>query len=534
MFFSKFFAITTILVLILGLVSAQNTPWRSQLYPENWQPGFADNQGRFLHDFSYCGYHNGEDSLPSQISGGIVNVVTDFGADCSGQSDATSSIQQAIAHISQAGGGIVFLPKGLYRCDGQLEIRTSGVVLRGDGTNLTQLKFTKVVGMSYKAHILFKGALKSGTDILFSQDAPNLTKKIYLQNLGNLKVGDDISIGWTITDDFVAEHNMTGTWKVFNGKWQPFFLRKIIAIQPENNEITIDVPIRYIAKTRDQASVRLESGYLQECGIESLSVGNAGDWQAAWAEKSAQAIAFEDTKDCWAKNISSFATANNGPLSYHLQSKGIRVARSKRVTITDCRMENAQNRGENGNGYLFEITQSNEILMQNCFASAGRHNFIQNWGFGTTGCVFHNCSSQGSWAYRSVTDIFGAPAFCEYHHSLAMACLVDQCYLRDGWYGGNRRDWSSGAGHSVTQSVYWNVSGESLSPILSWQYGWGYIIGTTKMLVLTNLSGDGGDGTTPEDYCEGLKIGSSLQPKSLYLDQLSKRLARQEYLWEKN
>jgi hypothetical protein len=37
--------------------SKTDNSWRSKLYPENWKPGFNDGQGRFLHDFSFAGYH---------------------------------------------------------------------------------------------------------------------------------------------------------------------------------------------------------------------------------------------------------------------------------------------------------------------------------------------------------------------------------------------------------------------------------------------------------------------------------------------
>ena len=40
--------------------------WRSSLYPEDWQPGFADASGRFLHDFSYAGYARGEKPIPDK------------------------------------------------------------------------------------------------------------------------------------------------------------------------------------------------------------------------------------------------------------------------------------------------------------------------------------------------------------------------------------------------------------------------------------------------------------------------------------
>jgi len=506
--------------------------WRSALYPSDWEPGYQDNQGRFLHDFSYAGYRNGEHPIPTTIPGIVVDAVLECNADPSGQTDATQAIQAAIQKVSLAGGGIVYLPTGLYRCDGLLLINQPGIVLRGDGLFKTKLQFTKVVGMSYKSHILFKGSVVSSTDMPLRQDAPQSTKEIFLQTVGDLKVGDDISIGWVITEAFIAEHGMTGTWKAFNNQWQPFFLRKIVEIDEAAGKVVIDVPTRYIAKTRDQASIRKQSKYLKECGLESLSIGNAGDWESAWQEKSCQAISMEGVKDCWIKDVASFGTTSYEAKSYHLQSKGIRIADSKRVTVTGCKMENAQNRGENGNGYLFEITRCSEVLIEKCFASAGRHNFIQNWGFGTTGCVFLQCTSQKGWSFTSMQDKIGVPGFCEYHHSIATACLVDQCYLKDGWYGGNRRDWSTGAGHSVTQSVYWNIRGDGLSMLLSWQYGYGYVIGAKKIIVVTALAGPSAEGTSPEDWVEN--PDGTPTPESLYLDQLSRRLTRGESVWSQD
>lgn len=38
--------------------------WRSALYPVDWTPDFRDAQGRFIHDFSYAGYHGGLADIP--------------------------------------------------------------------------------------------------------------------------------------------------------------------------------------------------------------------------------------------------------------------------------------------------------------------------------------------------------------------------------------------------------------------------------------------------------------------------------------
>ena len=125
-------------------------------------------------------------------------------------------------------------------------------------------------------------------------------------------------------------------------------------------------------------------------------------------------------------------------------------------------MEKAQNRGGGGAGYLFEISRSSEVLTRDCTAIAGRHNFIQNWDFGASGLVWLRCVSQEGRGFSNSRDRRGYSGLSEYHHSLAMACLVDSCTLDDGWFGGNRHDWGAGAGNTVTQSVYWNTRGEGV------------------------------------------------------------------------
>jgi len=112
--------------------------WRSALYPADWEPGFTDSEGRFLHDFSYAGYHYGEDSLP-QIYEPLYDVVSAFGADNTGQADATAAIQEAIDTAAAGAGGVVHFPAGTYRLDGDLVVNASNIILRGDGPLVTQL-----------------------------------------------------------------------------------------------------------------------------------------------------------------------------------------------------------------------------------------------------------------------------------------------------------------------------------------------------------------------------------------------------------
>ncbi len=114
--------------LILNLVFSQFATaqtWTSSLYPSHWQPGLKDSQGRFLHDFSYAGYRNGEVGIPNIIAGQTYNVVTQFGADPKGVLDSTAAIQSAINAAANAGGGVVFIPAGYFRINGELLVKNA-------------------------------------------------------------------------------------------------------------------------------------------------------------------------------------------------------------------------------------------------------------------------------------------------------------------------------------------------------------------------------------------------------------------------
>jgi hypothetical protein len=92
------------------------TGWRSELYPADWTPGFADAEGRFLQDFSFAGYHAGTREIPEGAVAPVVDVTQPpYSADFSGQTDATQAVQAAIDTVGGAGGGTVYLPPGTYK-----------------------------------------------------------------------------------------------------------------------------------------------------------------------------------------------------------------------------------------------------------------------------------------------------------------------------------------------------------------------------------------------------------------------------------
>jgi hypothetical protein len=499
--------------------------WRSSLYPEDWTPASTDAEGRFLHDFSYAGYHLGEAEPPAEPPGPRVSAL-DHGADPSGQADSTAALQAALDQAGAAGGGVVVLPEGLYRCDGLLVVGRSGVVLRGAGADLTRVYFTRAGDMSDLASLSFLGQPTEGPDLPLAEDAAPRSLEVRVQDPTDLAPGDDVELGAVITDDFIAEHGMTGVWQASAGQWRTFFRRAVTAVEGSAPPYTIrlDAPVRYPLRTRDGASLREVSGLLSEIGVEDLALSNAVDLASARANDRAHVLRLDQVKDAWIRRVATCGSPV-GEGGRHLQSGGLLLQRAKRVTVADTRLERAQNRGSGGNGYLFELMQSSDVLLRDCQGIDGRHNFIQNWDFGTSGCVFLRVESRGGLAESELGAVTG---LSEYHHSLALANLVDGAVSDDGWGAVNRGQESSGAGHSATQDVFWNVQGGLLR---SYQYGWGYVIGTREATVYTDPADDLlGDlagqaaGTEPLDWVEGLEQGDGLRPASLYEDQRARRL----------
>lgn len=516
----------------LALQASTEQAWRSALFPVDWEHGQVDAQGRFLHDFSYAGYHRGERPLP-RVEGPVFDVVQKFGADRTGRQDATPKIQAAIDAAEAAKGGVVLIPEGHYLLLGGLKVGKSGVVIRGAGPQKTRLFFSDQTSERMTG-VDIAGYTKVDYETPLAVDAAQLSDVILLEDASGLQVGDDIDLGWVITDAFVAEHGMTGTWKAHNGKWYPFFRLNVVAIDRTRSphQVQVDVPLRYRAQIRDSATIRRRTKYIEECGVEDLSVSNPmleGTVDGFAQSVRRQLIMLRDAKNCWVRNVHSFAPAREGyDPKYHVYDKGIGVSKSKRITIQDCILQYAQRRDGGGHGYLYEIGGSNDILFKDCQGIGGRHNFTSNWFFGSVGNVFLRCLTRSG----SLSDWNHALGPSDFHHSLSMGNLIDSCTIDDGWYGMNRGAMSGGAGHTVTESVFWNCSGTG--EVRSAQYGWGYLIGMADTLQvitevdLTKKSPNWLDkqyvGTEPFDFVEGAGLGDLLEPQSLYEAQLKLRL----------
>ncbi|MFS0725420.1 S-layer homology domain-containing protein [Paenibacillus sp. 1P07SE] len=524
---------------------------RSVLYPEDWYPGYGDDEGRFLHDFSYAGYRMGEVPIPDTVPGDIIHVTqAPYHADNTGAEDATAAIQQAIDDVGDAGGGVVYLPPGTYRVKPQgvnnqaLKINQNGVVLRGAGPEATFL-FNDEPVMRGKDIITvtsegnqFLGI--QGTETLLRQDLHEPTMLIPVQDTAGLAAGDWIAISNRYTAAFIEEHDMTGWWNIYEGNEGVTFYRQVVAVDHDSRTIAIDIPTRYPLNTRDHASVYKLNPPVREVGVEHLSIGNAEnltpgigeadntvEGTAGYQVAGTKAVRFVRVVDAWARNVHSYRPpSNSAGYDYHILSSGIVTSNSRNVTIADSDMRKPLYRGAGGNGYLYELV-GNDNLIVNSRAEEGRHNY-----------TFSHMRTSGNVIRDSVS--VNPTHVIDFHQYLSMSNLLEGMILDGDTIEASVRPYPSSSptykhGQTTSQTVIWNTTGVRAHPNLggiavdSRQHGHGYVIGTqgqdTEVRVTPVLHA--GRNTAPVDFTEGIGQGAELLPQSLYGDQWQQRQARE-------
>ncbi len=515
--------------------------WRSKLYPENWRPGFKDSEDRFLHDFSYAGYHQGEKEIPS-VQNNITDVTqSPYHADNTGESDVTAIIQKALNDVGQSGGGVVYLPAGTYKVnpgndETALRIQYNNTVLRGAGTDSTFI-FNNNSYMRQKNIIWIMGdwctwSNATGTTVKIANDLMYPTRAIPVQSVQGFSKGDDIILRTDGTPEFIAEHEMTGIW--VDNVTRVMFLRKIDSIDVKKKIIFIDSPTRYFMKTRDNARIYHAKKHISECGIENLSIGNRQNDKPGWNEETyttvgtgayevhgSHAILMKYVQNSWVKNVNTYKPKANTS-DIHVLSNCLLLDQCRGITVDSCFFQKPQYEGGGGNGYMFTL-QANDCLIKNSRANDSRHNYDFKYPH-SNGNVIYNCIGENS-KYSS-----------DFHMYLSMSNLIDNFTVDRDYLESNFRPYGGNVihGYSSTQSVFYNTKGRAYHSnknyiIESRQFKHGYIIGTSgqadqvKTEPVEGTIGGYAYNTAPRDFSEGIGKGEDLFPKSLYLDQLERR-----------
>jgi len=547
---SRPFHLTALAILWAALLLPCHA-WRPSLYPANWTPpesaSFATD--KLIQDFSYAGYRRGEEPVP-KITGPVFDV-TSYGAQPGGAGDSTTAIQNAINAAAAAGGGVVFLPAGIYRVAPQggesfaLRIGSSNIVLRGAGAGQSFILNTSFE-MRAKAVIrVTPPSTPLGPEVAITANLDNPTRRIPVANASAFNVGDMVRMHWTFTQGWIDEHNQGNWWSDPSPRPAPAeYAREVTAVNPGDDWIEVDVPTRYTMKTRDNARIRRVGGQLSGVGIEDISIGNIqhpgsnhpndgwgeGDYElagrAAWDAHASWLITMSNTYDSWITGVRSYQAAGNTS-TCHMLSNGISLVRCFRVTVANCQMRRSQYGGGGGNGYLFRVQSSHDNLIRDSIADFSRHGLVISHA-GTSGNVFLRCEDRETKRSTGSSGSYSTNgAGSDNHMHFSHSNLFDRCQAHNSFYTAHHRGNSGTTPHGLTSAhaVYWNTSGSGTreaAVVRSEQGRYGYVIGTSG--TRPSVTNTTGGNTAPADHVEGVNMGTTMEPQSLYLDQLSKRM----------
>lgn len=545
-----------VFIALAATVTATPAPWRSVLYQETgYEPAVVNLEtDKVLQDFSYAGYRRGEVPIP-EVAGPVFDVtVAPYFADPTGTNDATSAIQAAINAAGGAGGGVVWLPAGTYRLSVPVDrneglfIGQPGVVLRGAGREVTRLINTTYAPMRGKAVIRVRGPsqvrfLGEGThEVALSADVLTSTRTIPVVSTAPFAVGDTVVVRNTLGDAWITEHgepDWLGQGHLLGGL---SYRRTVTAVDAAAGTLTVDAPVRYALKQRDDARVvRLASAPLKEVGLEDFSFANVQHPGDTWAEGDHAVegtaahdvhgsffIMIERAQDIWVRRLATYQPVANTTTA-HLISGGVNVRESTHVTIEDCVFQRPQYGGGGGNGYLFRLIHTGESLVQRCEARFSRHGFMVS-GIGASGNVFHDCLDAETGRATGASGSYVTSGNASDHHMhFSQANLFDVCTAEDSWFEARYRPFAGPPRHNLTavHSVFWNTEGTGTrggAVVRSEQARYGYVIGTRGPRSAVLLPRVSPGGTDPIDHLEGEGQGTTLVPTSLFLDQRLRRL----------
>lgn len=541
--------------------------WRSALFPRGWLPadlgGLPDSQGRLLPDFSYAGYHRGEQWPPVDAKATLFEVPASLG---DGATNATAGIQAQIDKACAAKGGVVHLPAGLFvlkfpssTARGALTVGCSNVVLRGEGPTKTKLLLDDPKSARGRA-VVFLGGTVWVSDLwttkvvtTLAADTPAGTRAFTVKDPAGLAPGMWIAVRNANTDAFRAAHRMDAATSKLSGLWPAdqfkglAYPRRIVSVT--GNTVTVDVPLRYPLTTRDAADVvALVDAYVSESGIEHLGIGMVenrtsppdmtkestfdNDYQTVgttgYEVHDSKAIQVTGIRDAWVSDVASFEPTQNTTTHAHLLSHGIVVDLTAfRVTVDNVSFGPPEYRGGGGNGYSFQ-TQGSDCLFARLGSRGARHGFDINQA--TSGNVW--------WRGTVVASRYSSDT----HRFLAQANLFDVTTLDNAWLqAADRGTDSSGAGFTSTSLVFWNTTVQKNNTLAKGcaietaQWDWGYAIGTTAAsgaaakictTIVSNSQYAATDQGPPTDFSEGEGIGATLSPASLWERQRAMRCAR--------
>jgi pectate lyase-like protein len=311
-----------------------------------------------------------------------LDLQRDFGAAGDGAQDDGPALRAAAEAVNRGGfpdGLVINLPPGTYRVLGNTTtVFQRPVVLRGAGPAATTVRlefdaqrsvFLRAAGQGmYVRHstALFDGVqgrndYPPGPFTAVSGTPRRGDPALAVEQPELFGPGDQAIL---LCDDYGPEV----VYGPANKRSTAYLLKQYVGLAAvEAERLLLDAPLRHDFAGSGVRLYRWQP--LVRFGLENLTIDDQGTVTESEAFTSFRAVDLDGTLGSWVWRV-HFRHNTSIPLS---------VRRSRFAVVCECVFDGARYVGSGGNGYLPELYQTDDSLVEYCTSLAGRHALICNW-----------------------------------------------------------------------------------------------------------------------------------------------------------
>lgn len=305
-------------------------------------------------------------------------------------------------------------------------------------------------------HMAAPSAFVGAESPIAEEYIPTGSFRVTVANADGFNVGDSIVVKKTTNDAWIEalgmgqrlRHIRGGKEGAFKRPWGPQQYghdRQITAI--EGDTLVLDSPmIQSIAAVHGGGLVtKVKKPADNLIGVESLRIISNYDTTVEDESKSSN---FKNLRngislsaiDSWVRDVTV----------KHAWYAAVTASRAQNSTIRDCISLEPVGPKRGGRRYTFNIGGSSGILVYNCYAEDGRHDFVVG------------ARTPGPNAFVDCTAVRGGQS--EPHHRWGAGILYDNVSMVDGGSLAaiNRGDSGSGHGWAGANTVFWNCDAENI------------------------------------------------------------------------
>ncbi|MBC8073152.1 MAG: hypothetical protein IAG13_32820 [Deltaproteobacteria bacterium] len=455
-------------------------------------------------DWSYAGYHHGEDELPELVP---THEVVDFGAIGDGTTDDTAAFRDAIAAAEADGGGVVHAGPGAWVIADKLTL-PDHVVLRGDGPGETTLmipvSLTELYGneglddggsSSYafsEAFIEGRGDVDGDAIATVTAAAVRGDTAIELGDASMLSVGQWIRItqtdeGGELMDRLHADLLPSGDDNVGDRGMNHHTRVSAIA----GTTVTLERPLPVDIDLAWSPDVRAVTATVAEIGVEHLRIEfPLTEYPGHFEELGYNAIDFAEVAHAWVRDV-EIVNADYG----------VNLRDAYFVTVADVVLDTTGDRGPLSGHHGFSNGHGNDNL------------FI---GFDVRTTMVHDLTNE--WYATGVvfTQGRGDDLRMDHHRAAPYTTLWTEIDCGEGASAFDSGGSSNRGPHTAAYDMLWNVRAAATMELPDDDFG--------PRMGFVGFHTDATEATSPYEWWFEAIAPGDIEPANIWLAMRERRL----------